>query len=318
MRAVIAFDGSESAYAALDLGASLAWPAGSEVRLLWVVPHQVELNAMYGAWPVPETANVDLESVMAAESLRALNDVSGRFERPGLAVSCSVLTGHAAEAVCTDAASFGAKLIIVGSRGHGILASALLGSVSAAIVDHSPCPVLVARTNSVRRILLGVDGSPAAGVACDIVSSSLFSGAAVSAIAVADTRMPWWVGLPAMARTEITPALADAAQAARATASLRAQWAKEAAEAASCQVSAEVREGDPASVLIAAAEAGDIDLIALGSRGYTGLRRMALGSVARAILLHAHCSVLIAHAPKVATAGIGSGSAPEAVMAAPV
>ena len=54
------------------------------------------------------------------------------------------------------------------------------------------------------------------------------------------------------------------------------------------------REGDPAETIVAFAEAHEVDLIVLGTHGRTGLRRLLLGSVARNVTLHAHCSVLVA------------------------
>jgi nucleotide-binding universal stress UspA family protein len=37
----------------------------------------------------------------------------------------------------------------------------------------------------------------------------------------------------------------------------------------------------------------DIDLIVIGTRGRTGLKRLLMGSVANAVVQHAHCSVLL-------------------------
>lgn len=53
------------------------------------------------------------------------------------------------------------------------------------------------------------------------------------------------------------------------------------------------REGRAAAEIVAEAEAEKADLIVIGSRGHTGVARLVLGSVARAVLTHAHCSVLI-------------------------
>ena len=54
---------------------------------------------------------------------------------------------------------------------------------------------------------------------------------------------------------------------------------------------AAVREGDPRSVIVNEAEEWGADLIVLGSHGYTGLKRLLLGSVAQSVAAHAHCSV---------------------------
>jgi nucleotide-binding universal stress UspA family protein len=56
-----------------------------------------------------------------------------------------------------------------------------------------------------------------------------------------------------------------------------------------------VREGDPARAIVDEAEARHADLIVMGTRGLTGFDRLVLGSVARNVLTHAHCSVLVVH-----------------------
>jgi nucleotide-binding universal stress UspA family protein len=59
-----------------------------------------------------------------------------------------VLQGHSAEVLVEQARS--ADLLVVGTRGHGELAGALLGSVSHACVQHASCPVVIVREPDAR------------------------------------------------------------------------------------------------------------------------------------------------------------------------
>jgi nucleotide-binding universal stress UspA family protein len=52
-----------------------------------------------------------------------------------------------------------------------------------------------------------------------------------------------------------------------------------------------VREGDARSVIIDEAKEWEADLIVVGSHGYTGLKRLLIGSVAQSVVHHAPCSV---------------------------
>lgn len=56
---------------------------------------------------------------------------------------------------------------------------------------------------------------------------------------------------------------------------------------------AQTRHGNAAQEIIAAASDARADFIVIGSRGRTGLERLLLGSVARNVLFHAPCSVLV-------------------------
>ncbi len=60
-------------------------------------------------------------------------------------------------------------------------------------------------------------------------------------------------------------------------------------------VEAELEVGDPADLILAAAEAQDSDLIIIGSRGLNAAQRFLMGSVSTKVVQHAHCAVLVAH-----------------------
>jgi nucleotide-binding universal stress UspA family protein len=58
----------------------------------------------------------------------------------------------------------------------------------------------------------------------------------------------------------------------------------------------ELEQGPPATVIAGIAERAGHDLIALGTHGHRGFRRLLLGSVCESTIRHAPCSVLVVHA----------------------
>jgi nucleotide-binding universal stress UspA family protein len=65
----------------------------------------------------------------------------------------------------------------------------------------------------------------------------------------------------------------------------------DAVRASGLTVETAVRRGDPRSVILDEAKEWDADLIVVGSHGYTGIKRLLLGSVAQSVVSHAPCSV---------------------------
>jgi nucleotide-binding universal stress UspA family protein len=93
---------------------------------------------------IPAAAEVEEEAraALAANVEEVLGpDPDGKVEQ-------RVVRGPAAEALVDLACD--AKLLVVGSRGHGRIAGTLLGSVSRECAQRSPCPVVIVRP-SIRR-----------------------------------------------------------------------------------------------------------------------------------------------------------------------
>lgn len=78
-----------------------------------------------------------------AQMAQAEADVAAVVDALGLPdVSTEVLRGDAAMAIIAHAEKTDAVAIVIGSRGHGGIRRALLGSVSDHVVRNAPCPVI--------------------------------------------------------------------------------------------------------------------------------------------------------------------------------
>jgi nucleotide-binding universal stress UspA family protein len=64
------------------------------------------------------------------------------------------------------------------------------------------------------------------------------------------------------------------------------------------EVVTHAREGDPAEVLIDVAQEENADLIVVGARGLSGLKRFLLGSVSSKLSHHAPVSVMVVREPR--------------------
>ena len=144
-RIVVGVDGSPTSRAALRWAVRQAKFTGGIVDAVvaWEIPMVLQ---SYGWAPIYVEEAGDFE----ADARKLLDTVIG--EEVGSAdserVRSLVVNGHPAEALI-DAAD-GADLLVVGSRGHGSFAEALIGSVSQHCVHHAPCPVLIVRGEGLR------------------------------------------------------------------------------------------------------------------------------------------------------------------------
>lgn len=135
-RIVVGVDGSESSKAALRWAIRQARLTGCSVDAVtaWRYP------STYGLAPIGDKG-IDFETDASNALTAALNEVSGL--EPDVPVHPQVTEGRAGEVLLR--AAKGADLLVVGNRGHGEFASALLGSVSLYCVLHAHCPVLIVR-----------------------------------------------------------------------------------------------------------------------------------------------------------------------------
>ncbi|WP_084965948.1 universal stress protein [Thermoactinospora rubra] len=127
---VVGFDGSAPAEAALEYAIDQARARRTRMHVVYA----------WHAWPWHGSSG----QAPAEESAAARDRLAPWREKcPDIAMRESTVCDHPVAALVN--ASRGAEMLVVGSRGLGGPASAVLGSVSHGVLHHAPCPVAVVR-----------------------------------------------------------------------------------------------------------------------------------------------------------------------------
>jgi nucleotide-binding universal stress UspA family protein len=218
-----------------------------------------------------------------AQGLRYAESVAGPSR-----IRVEVTREPPATALCERSET--ARLVVLGSLGHGRLPGLLLGSVPWKVAVHGHGTVIVVRGQwkhvnaAPGPIVAGVDGSPAAedAVAFAFEEAALRGVPLVAVCALADS--PGVLGEQRRLREEFGQVMS------------RLETVHPDVE-----VVRQVVAGAPRSALLDAAQGAQ--LVVAGSLGRTGMPGMLLGSVAQALLHHSPCPVAIVHPQPVGAVG---------------
>lgn len=137
-RVVVGVDGSEPSKHALRWARFLADATASTIEAVAVWQPYTGYGLIGAGWAVmpPEWDPAgDAEKALVA----TIDEVYGQDRPLGLALT--VFEGNPASVLLDR--SKDARMLVVGSRGHGGFSALLLGSVSAPCTEHAVCPVFV-------------------------------------------------------------------------------------------------------------------------------------------------------------------------------
>ncbi len=295
MRILLAIDGSDCSHRAVELVAGCSFPADSTIRVIGV--HQPYADVLAYSWAAVGDAGVGrgTEEETSIRKLReAIAGAELALQREGIKVEGFLVHGRPGSAIVDEAKSAEVDLVVVGSRGHGTIATMLLGSTASEVVDHAPCPVLVARRPTLGPIAFADDGSSSARNAESVFTDwSIFSGERITVLTVADLAVPVAAGFTPGLYDQVLESYTKSVDTAREEVREEASTEAHRLAAAGHDATPYALEGDPAGEILRFVAENDIATIVMGSRGHTGLARLILGSVARNVLLHAPCSVLV-------------------------
>ena len=265
---LFATDGSEFSSGAQRVAIDLAKRCGADLTAMTIVLSTQDLEGV-GTHGLREQLEEEAQAILAG--------VVAAAEGAGVGCATQLVYGDQPHQEIIDTAlELAPDLIVLGRRGKRGLARFMVGHATAQVAGLAPCPVLmVPRAGELwqRRILLASDGSeacaPAEALSIDLARLCQLPLTLISVVSPSHN-----AERKAIAQTALDRLLARV-------------------QAAGLEGEALLAEGRPEEVVVNTAGDRGADLIVVGSRGRTGLKRLLLGSVSERIMGLAQGPVLI-------------------------
>lgn len=315
---LVPLDGSQFGEHALPYALGLARRAQAKLEL-------AHARDPVSLWDVPAGSTPEEEDRVATERAHAyLADVARRVKAasPSIVVTTTLIHGEAADAMhkypeverpenvfltttllhgsvadslCEYTTETKPDLVVLTTHGRGPLSRFWLGSIATDLVQRAPAPVLLVRPKETapdlaadlapRRILIPLDGSPFGEQIIPLaVAVGEMSGAEYRLLRVVPSVITSGGG-GLGGRTVANQLRAEASGYL-----VRLTYRVPALRAAATHVAV---DWPPAVAILADAEANGIDLIAMETRGRSGLAKLLLGSVADKVVRGANIPVLL-------------------------
>jgi nucleotide-binding universal stress UspA family protein len=301
MKVLIAYDGSSCADVALDDLRCAGLPPVAEALIMSVADVFLPPpSSQEAACPARVPVAVQQAWARATHAVEEAQTLAQRAQAqvltyfPTWDVRAEACADAPAWAVIKQADTWQPDVVVVGSHGRSAVSRLLLGSVSQKILTEAQCSVRVGRSRrqteaTAVRLLIGVDGSPDAAAAVQVVAARAWpTGSEARLVAVLDARMRTALA-PARPPVETWSTVGDADEQAWVPKMVDAM--AELLRTRGLNVSSVINEGDPKQVLLDEAEHWGADCLFVGARGLSRIERFLLGSVSAAVAARAHCSV---------------------------
>lgn len=277
MRVLVATDLSDAADVALRQGCAMASGPADALAVVHVVPPPRLLDPY-----LPSRAE-DRTEVRA----RAGAAVEGRLRRVcERRAEIFIEDGPEYAELVRRAERWNADVVVVGSHGRSGVAR-LLGGVAEGLVRDAHCDVLVARAGSDRGwVLAATDLSEISLAAIEVASGEARRRGArlevIRAVGFLDAQASYALELG-------TPSISPAPN----VFEVAAREVGDTLDRLGVDGTCKIVDRPAAAAIVGEAESIGAELIVVGSRGRSGLARLALGSVAERVMRAATCSVLV-------------------------
>jgi nucleotide-binding universal stress UspA family protein len=298
MKVLLAYDGSDSAEAAVTDLQKAGLPDDTEIQVITVAhegwPHK-KSNSAPEEFESPMISGLK-EASNCADKARAA--IQKRF--PQWKVSSQALWGRPSVIIRKTVEHANSDLLVIGSHGRSAVGRLLLGSVSRDLVRYVPCSVRVVRESvgshgENLRVLLASDGSPQFHTVVGQVSQRRWpAGTEVRIVSILQSPIP-----VAVYATEESPAASEvtievirnADEREKSRLKHSAEYSARRLRSAGLICSVLLCGGEPGQEIVAEARRWNANMIFIGARGLGMLDRLLLGSVSNEVVMHAECPV---------------------------
>jgi len=275
---LVPIDGSVSCLRARELASLIARKFRSKVTVVHVVSHDFMHPELKANYQLPSLILQKIDEVYMKAGEKILRTAEEAFKEEGLQVEPLLIrrSEDPADTILNLAKERPFDLIVIGNRAETQAERFELGSTSEKIVLYSKTPVLIVkRKTKMSKLLVAVDGSEQANKALKYASNlAMKFKAKVTLLHVSESKLANLE--PEAVRIVGENILSDAAT-----------------NFEGIDLDKRIEYGSPAQNIIKVARQENYDLIILGSRGLSSVKRYLLGSVSEDVSMHAKRSVLI-------------------------
>ena len=305
MKVLLAVDESRSSDAAVQFLKRMRLPVRTELWILHVYENWSELadHALLGRSPQIQQRLAAMREEAAGKARALISEVQRQFSGQGLRVRSLLVEGLPSPEILKAVGRHRVDLAVMGTYGLSGVERFLLGSTSEQVLTHGRCSVLVVRERTrwsktrhagEMRVLVAFDGSPHASAAVDLLGRlGLPRSPVVTLLHVVETHDYVISRLRTTGGSQLRGLANEVIQARKQAGARMLEKARRALKRSEVTADTLVAEGHPAEAVLDVAERSRADLVVMGSRGLTGMKRLLLGSVSHKVVRHAPCSVLV-------------------------
>lgn len=280
MRVLVAVDLGEGSNEAIRQARS--WAEGGTLAVVHVMPDVVGTHTLLPH----ETQSASLHAAELEKRVREV--ISSKAPNAEIFIE----TGLEHERIVDRATLWKADLLVVGSHGHGGL-ERIFGDVADKVVRNAPCATLVARKSPDEGVILAATdlseaSLPAVESAARVAKQTGSTLVLVHVVYVPGAAYVTALGIALGSPPVVPPPDAIAEQRLALKQTLESILAR-----VGVQGQTVIADGTPAIEIVKTAERLRARLVVVATHGSSGLRRIALGSVAERVIRSAPCSVLV-------------------------